>query len=368
MTRMIKRIAYCLIAVLTTLTAVFSCTKKETAGGGSVILHLSLTSVETRADTPGDGFVNDGGGLGLGENLDLVILIADDQSNIVKRFRGTNTQDGQLVSQTATDAFIKFAFSPHTDGDYTVYAFGNTEGWPMLSRNKADTEDIEVETEDLMDSGIIDKVFQLEALTFNCNLDPNTPITILNGRIPLAAQGALTVHPNLNGEVSLELLRCLAKVSAEIINNTGTTLNLYDYKHKVYGMCPSTGYVLKHTPDEADNSPGYLLADPCTLYQNANYYIPITAEGSGQYSWYVFPSQGPYTVDISFTLNKSTPSQKKYQYKGLPVTNWKAENILSLARNQHLHVVTRISKGVTVSFNFQVTGWGDPINESVTFD
>jgi len=42
-------------------------------------------------------------------------------------------------------------------------------------------------------------------------------------------------------------------------------------------------------------------------------------------------------------------------------------DITSLERNQHLHIVTRISKGLTVSFNFEVTDWTE-LEETVEFD
>ena len=44
----------------------------------------------------------------------------------------------------------------------------------------------------------------------------------------------------------LELLRCIAKVTAEFINNTGETLELDDYSHYIKNICPDNGYIIKH--------------------------------------------------------------------------------------------------------------------------
>ena len=46
-----------------------------------------------------------------------------------------------------------------------------------------------------------------------------------------------------------------------------------------------------------------------------------------------------------------------------------ARNIPKLARNQHLTITTRISKGKQVSFNFEVADWiTEDKTESVYFD
>ena len=87
-----------------------------------------------------------------------------------------------------------------------------------------------------------------------------------------------------------------------------------------------------------------------------------TREDQASISWYVFPSIGPYTCDISFTLNA-----EDHGYTDLPVHDDHARDISQLARNQHLTITTRIGKGKNVSFNFEVSGWDDK-TETVTFN
>ena len=77
---------------------------------------------------------------------------------------------------------------------------------------------------------------------------------------------------------------------------------------------------------------------------------------------------GPYTCDIAFTLFKNESNEHTYTYSDLPVHDDHAVSIPSLARNRHLHIVTKISQGTTVSFNFEVAGWGEPLVEQVSFN
>ena len=144
-------------------------------------------------------------------------------------------------------------------------------------------------------------------------------------------------------------------------------MNLYDYKHTVHGINPTQGYVIPHAEDVIGD-PANLVANPCAKYDMAGFAVPITSDGSMDYDWYVFPSNGPYTICLQFTLNKGEENQKTYTYNGLPITDWRAQDIPALGRNQHLIVTTRVSRGLTVSFNFKVVTWEDEHSASVTFD
>ena len=189
-----------------------------------------------------------------------------------------------------------------------------------------------------------------------------------NSRLPVSAKAPLTVSAGKNGEAYLELLRCVAKVTAIIQNNTGEALSLYNYKHTVHGINPNTGYVIPHQNDFV-GMPGNLVANPCSKYSLPDIIIPISLEGSQAYDWFVFPAEGPFSICITFTLFKNNVggTEKTYTYNNLPVTDWRANDILTLGRNQHLTVTTRISKGLTVSFNFQVAPWEEK-TATVEFD
>ena len=356
---MLRRISY-LVAAIATLACLFSCSKdtEKVAGEGtSITLSFYTGAMQTRATTPGDGIVIDGGGIYLDgdDNPDLIILIADaSNGNIVKRFPG---EDGaELLSVSPTEAKVSFSFAGNNAGSYIVYAFGNAQGlWPMIKEGDDDSDDSKIITvADLTNPAKVPTREVLEALRFR-KLGANIAPELINGRMPLSAKGELEVSSGKNGQVRLELLRCIAKVTAEFINNTGGDLDLSNYSNSIVNICPDTGYIIKHpavSPESA--SMGTLVA---TVAEHN-----ILHEGSISRSWYVFPSVGPYTCDISFTAN-----EKDYDFPDLPVTNSKRVDIPCLYRNQQLHIVTRISRGVQVSFNFEVVDWED-VTAEVQFD
>lgn len=336
------------------LVCLLACSKR--AGEGSVVtLSFYTGALETRTVTPGDGDVADGGGIYRdgGGNPDLIILIVDATSGtIVKRY----PVDGDLLSSSATEAKIAFSFADKAAGNYYVYAFGNAQGlWPMIKEGDDDTDDTKILTvSDLTDPAKVPNRTVLEALRFK-KLDSDVAPELINGRMPLSAKGELVVSAGKNGQVRLELLRCIAKVTAEFINNTGEDLDLSNYSNKIVNICPDRGYVIKHpavSPESA--SMGNLEA---TVFEHN-----MLHEGSISRSWYVFPSMGPFTCNISFTANGTD-----YNFPDLPVTDSKRVDIPCLYRNQQLHIVTRISKGFKVSFNFEVADWDD-VTADIQFD
>lgn len=368
------------------LAIFFSCNKEEVtvvpdANAGDVIIRFATGDLQsaTKATTPGDGKWADGGGIFSSDGIpDLTILIADQTTgNIVKRYSGTTPINGTLDSGSldATQAAVKFDFSDDPAGTYDVYAFGNTLGLWDMTTDPAESDSTKTSA-DLVDPAKVKNAAQLEALQFK-PLDPNVNPGLKNlgtglNRLPVSAKGTLTVSTHKNGEARLELLRCVAKVTAVIINNTPDELKLYSYYHEVKGICPDSGYILPQ--DEDDDylgTPGNLIADIDTKY-GVGSYIDIDEDGSKQeYSWYVFPSEGPYTLDLRFTLyedNDNTHDKiDDYSYSDLPITNWKMEDIPALKRNEHLIVETRLSRGLTVSFNIKVVGWNKK-PEEVQFD
>lgn len=335
--------------------------------------------------------------------VDLVILIADNQpgsatrGNIVATYPSSGRADvvaGTPKSQSAVDAVVSFDFSSFDYGDadswdYTVYAFGNTDGlWDMTTDGEntitnltslttvTDVENLKFKVQerhlaewevknagdDTNNNGVSDAY---EALANNLKYDDG--VVVKNGLLPVSAKASLTVSSGRNGEAYLELLRCVAKVTARIVNNTGSAMNLYDYKHTVHGINPDQGYVIPHTEDII-GTPANLVANPCAKYNMPSFAVPITEDGSMDYDWYVFPSNGPYTICLQFTLNKGEENQNTYTYNSLPITDWRAQDIPALGRNQHLIVTTRISRGLTVSFNFEVVTWEESHSASVSFD
>lgn len=359
-----------------------SCSREVAAPGPGGVITLRFATGElrsTRAVTPGDGVVIDGGGLYLdGGDPDLVVLITDSEGDVVITYPGANAAK---TSATATEAVITFDFSDAganlPAGNYMVYAFGNTAGlWTMTTDpyDPYDPTDANI-TVELSGAQLttLTTAAQIEALRFKTQ-PRNTQAwdhgaLPLNDRIPVSAKAPLTVSSRYNGEARLELIRCVAKVTAVIINNLEDEVDLYNYTHTVYRLNPDTGYVLQRANPE-DNflgTAGNLVVNPCVRLDDPDLIIPISASGSQEYNWYVFPCDGPFTIDISFTLYKGDPAERPYSYTALPVTNWRAENIVHLRRNQHLFITTRLSQGVQVSLNFEVAEWTEH-TASVTFD
>lgn len=368
----------CLLALVTFL----SCSREETPApvcnpGTTVSLRFSTVDLQATKATPGDGVAADGGGIAAStadpSKPDLVILIAnnitghEDYGKIVMAYPTVGT----VERSSATDAVIKFDFSAKPAGDYIVYAFGNTEGLWEMTTNGSDSYSGATLTS-------LTTAAQVEALYFTAQTRstvgwedagyddlPNAEkyddgVALQNSRLPVSAKAPLNISSGKNGEAYLELIRCVAKVTAIIINNTGSSLKLYNYKHTVHDINPTSGYVIPHDNDFTGEA-GNLLANPSAKYSPLDPYIDIVSEESEEYNWYVFPSKGPYKLCLTFTLNKGSVDpenpEKTYSYTRLPITNWRAEDILALGRNQHITVTTRIAKGLTVSFNFEVNSW-----------
>lgn len=354
------------LILLLVLLGALSC-KHEEMPAGSLRIVFETEAPETKAE--GDGVVEDGGGIylsGSGTELDpyhhpdLVILLADASGSIVGKFNGLS--DANVRSQlegTPTSTRIAVSISgtvSNTDltagATYTVYAFANTQGfWTMKSGGST----VASLTDDLYTAE------QIEALQFypvGGDLDSYDCLKV-EDRLPLSAKGTVTLSGNKNGEISLDMLRCVAKVTAVFDNQYGDDLTLSDFSNTFTHMNPSTGYVIPHTNDFPVAQGSAYDGDISASEKDD---ISIEDDDYIEISWYVLPSIGPYTTDISFKL-----SGEPYTYTNLPVHDDHARDIPQLARNQHLTITTRIGKGKKVSFNFKVEDW-DTKTESVYFD
>lgn len=345
MTRL--RNAIWLSAVLL-LSGIFSCTKQEeipSAAGGEVAITFS-TAPQTKATTPGDGVAADGGGIYVdgSDNPDLhVFLFNTSDGSLAARYPDPlSGVPASCATHTATTATLLFKDVP--EGSYTVYAVANTEGsgaWGM-SGFSAWTA--------------ISNASDLEALTF-------TPLSagahpVVTDRLPLSAKGNLSVSSRHTGEVSLELLRCVGKVTLELLDQTDNGLSLTNLSVTLHNMSATTGYLIPHDPDQPAGA-GYgniTIGDPSVTF----------TDKKASYPTLVFPQAEDehrcYSCDISFESGGVSKS-----FTGLPIQNYRAENVASLLRNQNLVIQIRISEKPTVSFNFQFGDWTH-LDESVTFD
>ena len=355
--------------------SVVSCNLEETTPSsiGNCELRISLGTAlfKTKAVTPGDGDIRDGGGIYIDNSdpdnpiPDLVILIYDSEGNRAGYYPG-GTNSTLEDNPDVTEMSVVFTSLP--EGSYTVYAFANIEGyWSMVGQSGMTSKNYLLS---LTTAGAVEDLKFADLFTSIpdsvCPYDQDDTFD----RLPLSAKGAVSVSNLSTGAVSLEMLRCVAKVTWEFVNNTGTELTLYDYLNTLKGICPSSGYVVQHEADFPSGAiPGNIIASESSLTIPA-WNDPDTRLELGSITryWYVFPSTGPYTCDVTFTMYKGDAGEHTYTYSDLPIHDDHAVSVPSLPRNRHLHIVTKISTGTSVSFNFEVSGWGSPIEENILFD
>lgn len=333
----------------------FSCAPEDKPHGSLRIL-FETGALQTKAEEP-DGVVADGGGIFINEGVpDLVILIADNSGSIVATYpdsgRGGIITGGVEGTPGATRMSVSFS-GLVGDATYTVYAFANTQGlWTMKSGGTT-----------VSSLTALTSVTQVEGLQFEPvteDLDADSCPKVKNFRLPLSAKGSITLQSSGNGEISLAMLRCVAKVTAVFENQYGSALTLYDFSNTLFHMRPETGYVIPHSSDFA-----VAYAGEGNLAASETEPLTINKDDEVSKSWYVFPSIGPYTCNISFYLDSERTDY--HSYSDLPVHDDHARDISQLARNQHLTITTRIGKGKSVSFNFEVADWGEK-TETVTFN
>lgn len=363
-----------LLITLFALLGAVSCMRMEQSGEDVGCCEMQLcfrTGALQTKGVHGDGNVSDGGGIYIDNGEpDLVILIVNTSNNVVGVYPDPSPGidvDSSLES-IADATSMRVKFTGLNEGTYSVYAFANTEGyWPMSGQGTATARNYlaGLTTKSAIESLKFADLFASVPESVCPNDDDNLP-----ERLPLSAKGTVSVSSLHTGEITLAMKRCVAKVTAEFVNNTAEELTLYDYTSTIVGMCPNSGFVIEGSPKDYPDGTlaGNITTSESSLVIPAVDPIDSSKPGSISKSWYVFPSSGPYTCDFGFTLFKGDSAEHVYIYSNLPVHDDHAVSIPSLDRNRHLHIVTKISKGTTVSFNFEVGGWGDSIVEQVMFD
>lgn len=373
---MIKRgfISLCTTLVLLVLA---SCARTEQPISGTVTLTFTTGDIATRATTPGDGNPVDGGGilfLDADANVetpdtpDLVILIENNSTHTIsKRYLGSNPMDGSVAYEESTkQKRLQVKFTDLDPGEYTVYAVANTNNGSVWFSPNTDFTTITAPS--------------LNTLTFTPLTDSNRPT--VSDRMPLSAKGSLTVQSSGNGSVSLELLRCVAKVTVKFKNVTGDNLYLKDVNFYISDMNPKWGYLI---PPEGTDSPTS-AGDFRPLLMSAASQVTIAADGTPiEGTYYVFPSRaqgGIYYCSASFswkiikagepepdwaTYTNGYYTDPEHPERGLRVFDEYFEDVPALLRNQHLTIETRIGEGSDVSFNFVVGDWVSK-TESVEFN
>ena len=294
---------------------------------------------------------------------DLVVLIANAGGTVVARYPDVDPDDTELDFDPSdpTRASITFRQSSLTEGSYTVYAFANTQGlWAFTDGTDSYTA---ASLTGIGTQAVLDALY-FTPMTFDPANDVYPNPTVQSARLPLTAKGRLSVSARGNGEVSLDLLRCVAQVDTEFRNDYVADLSLSNLAVTFHHLNPATGYVLPHTPDFPAG------AQDGNLIQTRNS-ITIPTRESGHLTSLAFPSEAPegkYTCDVTFDFDADQDgTPETYTYTDLEVQDNRAVRITSLSRNQSLHILIRISRGQTVSFNFSLEDWV-PLTETVLFE
>lgn len=369
-----------------------SCVEKEPLGPVQGRVEVSITTGElhTKASS---GDPADGGGIvvdGIGKP-DLVIAIANSGGSLVAWypddfFDASMSNDYSSECNTTltdeTTSTVFFTGLLRANGPYTVYAVANTAGLP---------------------SGVLTS---LKACTTAANMN-DLQLSVASGQpafedgshnecMPITAKGTLNVLASGNGQVDLQLLRPVARISVTFKNETGDAdlevhackviIGDYDSNGDTWGgaINPTHGYLFQRSPDEVSNHGRHIQMDAPVIEGNDK--LRFDAQNKSTLGTVqVFPSVAParqvgsrYLCTISFRVTKNgqtynsgiSSTYDEYSFPDLPIHDSRSSDILYLGRNQHLKIETRITKRESLhdySFNFEVQDW-DSKDNYMTFD
>lgn len=373
------------ILLLMALTSGGACSRKEVVPEpvGRVTLTFRTGGIATRAETPGDGNVADGGGVYATKDgggilhPDIHIFIFDWDTGVLKKHFGDNGiarttpgdvdgavgEDYHFDAGNSTSKYMSIGFDFTEEGVYSVYALANISGTggnlniPSLA-SVSNASDLEA---------------MVVSLTYG-----DSPV--IGTRMPLTAKGKLHVERGIgkyNGYVELELHRCVNQVQFIFRNLTKDELNLYNCQITLKDMNTSQGWLFERDPDFVssgdenhdgkDDNYGNYSSGAKDLTGIPGTDNPATPADEREVTYFTnpvrfFPSVAPmqsvpssgqrYLCDISFQVGGKNKS-----FTNLPIHTPKSLDITSLKRNQYLQVVTTVAQGENVSFNFKVVEW-----------
>lgn len=292
---MMKLMRYLLLLPLWLL--LFACEKVEESmpdGQGVLRVGVALQGF-SRAETPGDGSIYDGGGM-----EDLTLVVVDPNSKVAAK--------QQLTALTGDDRLVKEVVFEHLNiGNHTLYAYANTER-SFLSEAKTLLASLEV--------GASFGAAQRDAL-FTERAGTSAPQTNQTKPLLLTASKEVAIEMGTTS-TSITLLRPVARF--EVLLNNHATVPMTVTSLSMSAFNPSTGYLLPH---------GGVL--PASLkYNNLPSYDSYTggtdlivAAGAEQtiYRTELFENRAPsYTLDLGLAITTS-------------VTKITTENVTTLARN-----------------------------------
>ena len=353
-----------LAAVILLFTA--SCQEKDPVltESGKISVTIASGNIVTRSlsDDIADGsaiIVN-----GSGEP-DLVLGIANSSGDLVAWWPDDfwGAMETGFSSECRTDNTDEtkstIYFTGPGRGSYTVFAVANTAGLPASTITALQSATT---------------ISALEALQLTvASGEPDFGATM-----PLTARGALSVNSSGNGQIDLELLRPVAKISITFINQTDGAVDIHDCEVTLEDLNPSRGFLFEQDPDYVSGYDRDLTitgTNPLVFTDNRST-LPVKT---------VFPSIAParlvgsrYFLNVHFRVTKKNQvynandpdTYSEYDFEDLPIHDNRSKDIPNILRNQHLKIETRITKRAEehdYSFNFEVQDWYEK-EEYVTFD
>lgn len=274
----------------------FACEKVEESmpdGQGVLRVGVALQGF-SRAETPGDGSIYDGGGM-----EDLTLVVVDPNSKVAAK--------QQLTALTGDDRLVKEVVFEHLNiGNHTLYAYANTER-SFLTEAKTLLASLEV--------GDQFGTAQRDAL-FTTRTGTSAPQTNQTQPLLLTAAKEVAIEMGTTS-TSITLLRPVARF--EVLLNNHATVPMTVTSLSMSAFNPSTGYLLPHG--------GQL---PTLNYRNLPSYDSYTggtdlivAAGAEQtiYRTELFENRAPsYTLDLGLAITTT-------------VTTTSTETVTSLVSN-----------------------------------
>lgn len=193
----------------------------------------------------GDGNVADGGGM-----ADLTVFLVGTSDRIVAR------QSFSALSDATTQTII---FNNVEMGQYTVYAYANTEGNDWFAMPGAGEASFAAYKDALLKP-----------------LDGTASPFVGNGRMPLTGKKTVAIKYGDNNE-TIEMIRPVGKLTVSIINNKNITIEPTNFS--LGNIFPKTGYAFPHDailPQDAVSNPYYELPNLSvakTILPNVTYNV-----------------------------------------------------------------------------------------------
>ncbi len=296
---------------------------------------------------------------------DLVIGIANSAGNLVawwpEDFWGdmATGYSSECKTDNTDETKSTIYFTGPERGSYTVFAVANTAGLPAST------------TTALQSATTISALEEIELTVASGEPD-------FGATMPLTARGALSVNSSGNGQIDLNLLRPVARISITFINQTDGAVDIHNCEVTLKDLNPSRGFLFEQNPDYVSGYDRNLTitgTNPLVFTDNRST-LPVKT---------VFPSTAParlvgsrYFLNVHFRVTKKNQNYdandpdtySEYDFEDLPIHDNRSKDIPNILRNQHLKIETRITKRAAehdYSFNFEVQDWYEK-EEYVTFD